>query len=259
MISYTKDLKKELSTLETCEERIDFLKDKYKGKTAVILLTGPSLNDHDEKRMREIFRERDDLVIMPVKQSYYKTLDTADFHIMNHWNVDKYNAFEYKNLENTICFWNCTLSFLDEHIKVIEENNHPCDIWIPVTNYPYITREQSIHMTCNFELFKMLGTEYKSIWGTSILYSTAIPLALHLGCTNLSLVAWDLKIDNQGHSYSEKGKGIVPVDLTEEEEIRQSSYKLYDWCQENNLKIRVLSDVSPIDKRIERIKNIESI
>ena len=79
MISYTKDLKKELSTLETCEERIDFLKDKYKGKTAVILLTGPTLNDHDEKRMREIFRERDDLVVMPVKQAYNKTLDTSDF------------------------------------------------------------------------------------------------------------------------------------------------------------------------------------
>ena len=69
MIGYTKDLKKELFTLETCEERIDFLKDKYKDKTAVILLTGPTLNNHDEEKMREIFRSRDDLVIISVKQA----------------------------------------------------------------------------------------------------------------------------------------------------------------------------------------------
>jgi hypothetical protein len=258
MISYTKDLKKELSVLDSCEERIDLLKDKYKGKTAVILLTGPTLNTHDEERMREIFRSRDDLVIMPVKQSYNKTLETSDFHVMNHWNIDRKNPFNYKNLENTIVFWNCTASFLEEHIKIIEDNNHPCDIWIPVLNHPYITREQSIQATCNFELFRMLGKEYQSIWGTSILYSTAIPLVLQLGCTKIVFVAWDLKIKNKGHSYEEKGK-IVPVDLTEEEEAMRSSYKLYDWCKENGISLNILSDVSPIDERIKRLDSIEEI
>lgn len=258
MISYTKDLKKQISKLDSCEERIDLLKDKYKDKTAVILLTGPTLNSHDEKEMRKTFRERDDLVVMPVKQAYNKTLDTSDFHIMNHWNIDRKKPFEYKNLENTIPFWNCTNSFLEEHLQIIEDNGHPCDIWIPVLNHPIITREQSIQATCNFELFKMLGTEYKSIWGTSILYSTAIPLALHLGCKDLVFVAWDLKIKNQGHAYEESGKE-VPVILSEEEEARLSTYKLYDWCKVNNIRLRVISDVSPIDERIERLKGIKEI
>ena len=104
----------------------------------------------------------------------------------------------------------------------------------------------------------MLGTEYKSIWGTSILYSTAIPLALHLGCKDLVFVAWDLKIKNQGHSYEELGK-MVPVDLSEEEEARLSTYKLYDWCKANGISLRVISDVSPIDERIKRLTNVSEI
>ena len=48
-------------------------------------------------------------------------------------------------------------------------------------------------------------------------------------------------------------------DLDYELEWVKSTYKLYDWCQNNNLKIRVMSNVSPIDERIERIKTIEEL
>ena len=83
MIKITPDIKSNIQQLDSCEERIDFIKDKYSGKTAVILLTGPSLNDHDHIRMREIFSQRDDLVIMPMKQAYEISLETSDFHIQN--------------------------------------------------------------------------------------------------------------------------------------------------------------------------------
>ena len=55
MINITPKLKSEIQQLDSCEERIDHLKDKYSGKTAVILLTGPTLNDHDHVKMREMF------------------------------------------------------------------------------------------------------------------------------------------------------------------------------------------------------------
>ena len=45
----------------------------------------------------------------------------------------------------------------------------------------------------------------------------------------------------------------------EEKKIIESSYKLYDWIQKNNINIRLASDVSPIDERFERVKNLESI
>ena len=82
MIDITQKLKTEIQQFDSCEERIDHLKDKYKGKKAVILLTGPTLNDHDPTKMREFFSKRDDLVIIPVKQAYNVTLETSDFHVI---------------------------------------------------------------------------------------------------------------------------------------------------------------------------------
>ena len=103
MVEYTKDLKKHIATLDSCEERINLLTNQYDGKTAVILLTGPTLNNHDEVQMRNMFRERDDLVILSVKQAYHKTLDTTDFHIMNHWNWDKFNGYDYVDENKYSC------------------------------------------------------------------------------------------------------------------------------------------------------------
>lgn len=262
MNSITSQLKQSIQQFSTCEERIDHLKDKYKGKTAVILLTGPTLNDHDHSRMREIFSSRDDLVIIPVKQAYNSVLETADFHVMNHWNIDRKVPTSYKS-DDTICFWNCTASFLQEHLNIIADNGHPCDIWIPVLNHPYITREQSIQATCDFEKFYDLGREYRSWWGTSITYSTAIPLALHLGCKDFIMVAWDLKLtpESADHFYKDKNQDFktVPIDVQEELEVIESTKKLYDWLTKMGGSIKVLSRVSPIDKRIERLNSIEDI
>ena len=78
----------------------------------------------------------------------------ADLTIGKSFFRDTYKSFVvYNKSKDTIQFWNCTASFLQNHIDCIIDNNHPCDIWIPVINYPYITREQSIQATCDFEKF----------------------------------------------------------------------------------------------------------
>ena len=83
MNSKTRQYKSTLLEYDSIEERLSYLRDKYVGKTAVIITPGPSLNDHDLERMREIFKTREDLVILPVKQAYDVCLDTSDFHILN--------------------------------------------------------------------------------------------------------------------------------------------------------------------------------
>ena len=47
MNSRTLDIKKDLKTLKSVEERLEFLIDKFKDKKAVILAPGPSLNEYD--------------------------------------------------------------------------------------------------------------------------------------------------------------------------------------------------------------------
>ena len=264
MKTYTSLLKKELIKLDSCEERIDFLKNKYEGKTAIIILPGPSVNDYDHDELRKIFKSREDLVIMPNKGTYDISLETSDFHLMNPWNIDRNNPIKYTNPENTITFWNVTASMQEEHLQMISNNDHPCDIWVPVLTDPWVKKEECIHNTCNFEQFWMLGNEYKTIWGTPILYSTTIPLALHLGCKDLIIMGWDTHLFNKHKDkkvhFNQSSDQIVHSQLEEEEiKIIESSHKLYDWFKNNNINVRLLTDISPIDDRFERIKSIKDI
>ena len=261
MLQITRDLKHKILKSDSVEERISLTKNLYKDKTAVIVLTGPTLKDHDYDKMRSTFK-REDIAVIAVKQAYDVTLDTTDFHILNPWNIDRKNPTKYKD-NNTVVFWNVAKPYQNEHLNIISDNNHPCDIWIPVVSSPYITKEQSIQATCDFEKFWDLGKEYKSTWGTSVTYSTAIPLALHIGCRDIVVVAWDLKLtpETANHFYKDEKQNfkIVPIDVQEELEVIESTKKLYDWFNSLGIRIRVLSKVSPIDERIERINSIKDI
>ena len=265
MKTYTATLKEEITKLDSCEERIDHLKNKYKGKTAVIILPGPSLNDYDHNELRNIFSNREDLVIMPNKGAYDVSLETSDFHVMNPWNIDRKNPTKYIEKENTIPFWNVTAAFQEEQLQMISDNNHLCDIWIPVITEPWIKKEECIHNTCNFDQFWILGKEYKTIWGTPILYSTTLPLALHLGCKDFIIMGWDTHMfnkhkDKKAH-FNQPNEHFKDQPWVKEEEIKiiESSYKLYDWCKDNKINIRLLTDISPIDDRFERLKSIKDI
>lgn len=258
MNKITGPLKNQISKLDSIEERLKVLKDKYKGKTAVILLTGPTLSDHDPQKMRDIFSNRDDLVIMPVKQAYGVTLETSDFHIMNHWNIDRKTPTQYKT-NDTICFWNCTAAFLQEHLNIIVDNNHPCDMWVPCLNPPYVTDKDTIQAG-NFDLFWMLGNETQTMWGKTILYSTAIPVALHIGCRDIITIGWD--IGTGSHFYSGKDSISNIADkpnIKETDEAIRTTPQLYDWCKTNNVNLKILSSTNPADNRFERLKSINDI
>ena len=253
MKNITKNLKKEILKLDSVEERLGLLKNKYEGKTAVILATGTTLNDHDFDEMRNIFSNRDDLVILPIKDTYSVTKETSDFHVNNLFTIDRKNPTKYED-DNTIVIFNVAKSFQKEHLDIIVENNHPCDIWFPVLNPPYVDDTQTIQATKNYDLFWMLGEKCESVWGKSIIYSTAIPLALHIGCRDIVTIGWDLGID--GHFY-EKNPNSGDAKYTQE--AIDNTPELYDWFVENNINFRILSDKNPADNRIERIKTIMEI
>ena len=253
MNKITKQLKEQISKLDSIEERLEVLKDKYAGKTAVILATGPSLNDYDHKEMRDMFSERDDLVIMPMKQAYEVSQGTSDFHIQNLWSMDRKTPTKYEN-ENTITFFNVAKSFQDVHLGIISDNNHPCDIWVPCLNPPYVTDKDTIQATGNFDLFWMLSNETQTMWGKTLLYSSAIPMALHIGCRSIVTMGWD--IGTGIHFYP---KEFGDVDEYYTNEAITTTPQLYDWCKKTNINFRILSKLNPADSRIERLESIRDI
>tara|TARA_Y100000593_G_C4301970_1_gene333823 strand:+ start:144 stop:905 length:762 start_codon:yes stop_codon:yes gene_type:complete len=253
MKNITKNLKRKLLELESVEERMDSLKNKYKGKTAVILATGPTLNDHNAEEMRKIFLDRDDLVVISVKHAYSITKETTDFHVSNLWSMDRKNPTVYED-DNTIAIFNVAKSYQKEHLDIIMDNNHPCDIWFPVLNPPYVDDTQTIQATKNYDLFWMLGEKCESIWGKSIMYSSAIPLALHIGCRDIITIGWDL---GTGEHFYKKEYGDVDVKYTQE--AIDNTPELYDWCKNNDIDFKILSSTNPADKRFERLETIMEI
>ena len=101
------------------------------------------------------------------------------------------------------------------------------------------------------------------LWGKSIVYEQAIPMALHLGCNKIITIGWDIgnpKLGaNQGHSYTESEMKPIPSDPDDIQEAIDSTVELYDWCEKNNISFKILSDTNPADSRFERVESILDI
>ena len=54
MLDITRKYKKEIQNLESCEERINLLKDSYKDKIACIVATGPSLKNQEKEELKKV-------------------------------------------------------------------------------------------------------------------------------------------------------------------------------------------------------------
>jgi hypothetical protein len=102
MRNRTKELSNKIQELEYVEDRLELLHDTYSDCKAVILAPGPSLNDY--KNLREELESRADLVVLSIKQAYDKVGSATDFHIVNTYNFDKYNGYDYESLDSIIFY-----------------------------------------------------------------------------------------------------------------------------------------------------------
>ena len=75
MKSQTDKLKKQILLLEEVEDRVRCLKDSYKGETAYIVASGPSLNNYSHKYLQEFFSDK---LTMSIKQSWNVLKDQTD-------------------------------------------------------------------------------------------------------------------------------------------------------------------------------------
>ena len=258
MNSITKKLKQDILNLETIEERLNHLKDKFKGKKAIIIATGPTLANHIDDL--KLLHDRDDIVILSIKQGYDYIRGQSDFHIVNTYNFDKYKGFEYEHMD-TIIFYGLSKSYVPQQMEKLVIKPHPCDIWVPVVNPPFISYEECIHMG-NYDKMLMLQDEPQSWWGTSILWEQAMPMALLLGCKDITTIGWDSTTGEHVFKHKDvkfavdSGEG---VNKTRTEDVINNSHHLYDFCINNNIDFKMISKVNPCDPRIKRIKSIKEI
>ena len=254
----TKKLVKQIRELEYVEDRLKLLHDTYSDCKAVILAPGPSLNDYEN--LKEDLESRDDLVVLSIKQAYDKVGSLTDFHIVNTYNFDKYNGYEYES-EDSIVFYGLSESFANEQMEKILVKPSLCDLFVMVKNPPYIEYSDCIHKSANFDLFKLLKDENRSQWGTSILYEQAIPMALLLGCKDITTIGWDLTTGV--HSYKDDEVEFKPnkdnVDIERTDDSIKTTKELSEWFEKENINFRIISDVNSASDKIKRVKSINEI
>jgi len=259
MLEITRKFKKEMQNLESCEERIDLLKDMYKDKIACIITPGPTLNNHDIDKLKKVL-SRDDIVVLSVKQAYDWTKETTDFHVASTWNFNAEKGYDYSD-DDTICFYGFTKAYIPEQMNKVLQKPSPCDFWIPVSTPPYHSDRDCIHVTGEFDLFYEFGKNYEMRWGNGIMYEQAVPLALHLGCKEFVTIGYDIgnpKV-KENHAYPDKDLKPTPSDEKMVNEYIASTSILYDWFKKEGVNFRIFSETNPSDERFERIGDLNEI
>jgi len=242
-------------------ERIQALKDAYKGETAYLVTCGPSLLSHDRDALIEKLEGK---LVIACKQSYEYIKEVVDFHLLSVYNYQPYEYFS----ENTIRHWQLTAMNIEGELERIKQWGQRIDLAIPVYSTPWVTKDQTTAYTRNFNNWKLYSGG-KVVWGPGIMYESGFPLALHLGCTDIVTVGWDIgdltkypskNLMSVDENWIEQhAKDLYKVDVgggPEYEELLHTiecTDKMYDWFLENEIKVRILSESNPADKRFERI------
>ena len=182
----------------------------------------------------------------------------TDFHIVNTYNFDKYNGYDYESLDSII-FYGLSESYAQAQLEKIQIKPSPCDIYVLVKNPPYLEYDECIHKSQNFDLLKLLKKENRSHWGTSILYEQAIPMALLLGCKDITTIGWDLSTGK--HSYKDDEVGFKPNEAETERtnDSIESTKALHEWFVKENVDFKIISETNPAYDKIKRIKSINEI
>ena len=254
--SITEQLKKDLQKYESIPERIEVLKDSYKGETCYIVSAGPSLKNYEPEYLKSKLENK---LVFTIKQSYLLLKEICDFHILNFTNFEPY---QWSN--ETIVAWEV---FEQYHPQMILENGFNVDVMFPVIrNHGTMDNTQAARL--DFDDFTMDKT-YDRAWGPGLMYEMAIPLAMFLGCKEIITVGWDIgdiskfSGDNQNeeqwqdHFYEGKSNiQYAPTSMTKQEVelVTESVSFVHKWLKEKGIDFKICSDRNPADKSIPRVE-----
>ena len=261
MKKISKDIKNKILTYEDIPERINALKDTYKGEKCYIIGAGPSLKNYTQDYLKEKLKEE---LVISLKQSYEVLEEIVDIHILNFAN---YRTYDYKD-NNPIVAWEIYEQF---HVPMILENNLKCDLMLPTSgNWESDEIKKFKESQCgslsfdNWTLDKTLNRQF----GPSIIFEMAIPIALHLGVSEIVTLGWDIgdisKFDDiegkeffQEHFDNSSEKIVyakTPQTRLELETIINSTEFLNKWLKDKGVDFKIISDRNPSHESIERVE-----
>ena len=272
MKQQTTELREQILQLESPEERLELLKNKYEGETAYVIAGGPTLRNYTPEYLREFMSDK---LCMPIKQSYNILKDVSDFHLLNFTNFAPY---DWSN-NQSIVTWAIFEQF---HPKMIFDNKLEHDLFIPIfRNSPYTgggvgpdRMKYSLAERGDWDTMRLddENSGFNQPWGPGIMYEMAIPMALYLGCKKIVTVGWDIgdlsTFENgtdddtqrvfQDHFYGEEHNKIVYAKTSmgprEIISVSNATRGIYYWLKEQGVEWEMVSDSNPGYEGIKRVK-----
>ncbi len=259
MHKLTNELKNTISQYEDIKDRLDKLKDSYKGETCYIVSAGPSLKNHQEKELKD--KLKDELVIT-IKQSYNLLKDISDFHVLNFTNFQPYDWSD-----KTIVVWEV---FEQYHPNMILDNGFSCDLMLPVVgNHESDIVKRINESQAGMESFDdwTLDKTMNRMYGPGIMYEVVIHLALYLGVKKIKTIGWDIgdvskfKQDDlyedvwQDHAYDGSDNiqyAKTPMNYHEVNTVVKSVKYLSEWLKSKGVDFEIISDRNPAHESVKR-------
>ena len=253
--SKRKRIKKELINSPKLENKIEYLKDSFKGKTCFVLATGPSLLEYDHKYLKNILKDN---LVFSIKGAYELFPEETDFHFFNAANLPMPKGtfiqehFQYKDKEPiVIASDNYPL-----HSRWSKFQKHDLFFQVPIRTQ---IDDQFLVKTLEFEAHTLDKTVERPC-GPGIMYETVMYMAEHLGVSKIVTLGWDLNNDasekesDHVHYYKEdeffiKGD-VLPWEI---KATREATSQLVDWLKTKNITLQTASKNSRINDKIERI------
>ena len=238
---------------KSLQSSLDLLKDKYKGEDCYILNCGPSLNEHDEDKLKHFLKDK---LTFTVKQSYEKYKEVSDFHFFNCSNLPKKQEFEphYENNKDTIII---SSSNYDQYLRWSPMQTS--DIFFKIPLRTEINNEFLVR-TGEIDKF-LIKNNLTRPCGPGIMYETVLFMAIHLGVKSIKVIGWDLTMDKVNekdykHFYGSTAGLVNRGDILnwEIEETRKFSKYFYNWFLKNNISLSLVSNQSSLYSEIPREK-----
>jgi len=246
----------DLTFMETLQQKVDFLKDKFEGETCYILSCGPSLKNYDQEYLNQVLGDQ---LVFGIKTSYDYVPECVDFHFFNCSNLPLLKGKNNK-----------------EHF-IYPSNNKP--IVIGSSNYDLGVRwgsEQVVDLFFkvpirtsvdsflahkkNFEEFS-LSNQIARPCGPGIMLETVFYMAEHIGVKNIVVLGLDLTTNPKHHKdydhfYDRDTKFHNPGDMLDWEiqDTRIAFSHMYDWLKEKGISMSLCSDISMLSNNIPRVR-----
>ena len=236
-------------------EKIEFLKDLFKGEKAYVLSCGPTLTDHEPEKIKSLLKNN---IAVAVKQSFDLFGELIDFHIYNCANFKKYDYSSHNPV-------------------VIEASTTPyrlgeCDLKFFIRERNF---DNSVAATEDFESWTFDKQSLLRPYGPGIMYEVVFYALQHLGVSDIITIGWDNKLIEgtaaQQHFYDKKGTELKKSDFIHSNEVaeNQASVESLDheakittdvmlawhkWLKSVGTELKIVSSINPAPKEIERIQ-----